>query len=263
MRWGKDLPPRGWIMAIKILSQSMMVVSDIEVQVVRKTIKHLHLGVYPPQGHVRVAVPKHVSDEYVRLVIVSKLSWIKQKQQAFHDQPRQSERLYVSGECHYFFGQGYRLELIERAGKAEVERLTSGRLRMYIKPGASVASKEKLLNGWYREELKKAIPELLAKWQPIIGKEAEFWGIKQMKTRWGSCNTQRHRIWLNLELAKKPPECLEYVVVHELVHLLERSHNHRFKAFMDQFLPRWKSCKAILNNAPLGHYDTSQDQPTL
>ncbi|MDQ6962831.1 MAG: SprT family zinc-dependent metalloprotease [Mariprofundaceae bacterium] len=237
------------------MQETMITVSGIEIKILRKKIKNMHLGVYPPNGHVRVSVPKHVSDDHVRLAIVSKLSWIKKKQQVFKDQPRQSERTYVSGECHYFLGQRYRLELIERAGKAEVTRLKSGKLKMFVKASASIASKEKLLNAWYRAELKYLIPILLDKWQPIIGKYADEWGIKKMKTKWGSCNIDQRRIWLNLELVKKPPECLEYVVVHELVHLHERYHNAHFKALMTQFVPNWKSRQKTLNQSTLAHED--------
>jgi len=231
----------------------MMMVGGIDVQVVRKAIKNLHLGVYPPNGHVRVAVPEHVSDENVRLAIVSKLSWIKKQQQIFKGQSRQSERVYISGECHYFLGKRYRLELIEQVGISRVERFKSGKLKMFVKPGTSIESKEKLLNAWYREELKRVIPDLFRKWEPIIGVQADDWGIKKMKTRWGSCNIEKHRIWLNLELAKKPPECLEYILVHEMVHLLERQHNEQFKAHMNRFLPQWRYCRDMLNNSPLGH----------
>jgi len=238
---------------IDVLGQFKMTVSGIEVQVLRKAIKNLHLGVYPPHGHVRVAVPEHISDENVRLAVVSKLSWIKKQQRVFQDQPRQTERAFISGECHYFFGKRYRLELIERVGKPEVKFLKSGKLKMFVKAAASIDSKEKLLNAWYREELKQMIPLLLAKWQPLVGKNAKDWGIKKMKTKWGSCNIEQHRIWLNLELAKKPPECLEYILVHELVHLHERHHNERFKALLEQLLPNWRTSQKTLNTSPLAH----------
>jgi predicted metal-dependent hydrolase len=149
-------------------SKSVITVSGIDVQVVRKGIKNLHLAVYPPDGHVRVAVPEHVTDDNVRLAVISKLGWIKRQQQDFKDQPRQSERLYISGECHYFFGKRCRLELIERDGKPEIKLLKSGKLKLFVRPDASVESKEKLLNAWYRAEIKKVIPELLCKWQPIV-----------------------------------------------------------------------------------------------
>ncbi len=231
----------------------MITVNGIDVQVVRKDIKNFHLAVYPPDGRVRVAVPRYVTDDNVRLAIVAKLRWIKKQQKDFQYQPRQSNRKYVSGECYYFLGKRYRLELIERAGKHEIQRLKSGKLKMFVNLGTTVANKEKLLHAWYREELKKIIPATLEKWQPIIGKTVDDWGIKKMKTRWGSCNISARRIWLNLELAKKPPECLEYVLVHELVHLHERNHNDRFKTLLEKFLPNWEASRLMLNKAPLTH----------
>lgn len=233
----------------------MITVSGVDVQVVRKDIKNLHLAVYPPDGRVRVAVPAHVSDENVRLAVVSKLSWIKRQQRDFKNQPRQSERAYISGECHYFFGKRCRLEVIEREAKPEIRLLKSGRLKMFVRPGTSIESKAKLLNAWYRWELKKMVPELLEKWQPVVGKEVAEWGIKKMKTKWGSCNIEQRRIWLNLELAKKPPECLEYILVHELVHLYERNHNERFQKLLEGFLPDWRTRVKVLNSSPLAHED--------
>jgi predicted metal-dependent hydrolase len=231
----------------------MITVNGIEVQVVRKDIKNLHLAVYPPDGHVRAAVPKHVTDDNIRLAVISKLSWIKKQQQDFKGQPRQSERQYISGECHYVFGKRYRLELIEREGKPVINQLMSGKLKLFVRPGSSVEVKERALNAWYREELKKVVPELLEKWQPIVGEKAGGWGIKKMKTKWGSCNVEQRRIWLNLELAKKPTECLEYILVHELVHLLERTHNQQFKAYIDEFMPDWRTRRATLNRTPLAN----------
>ena len=232
-----------------------LTVSGIDVRVVRKSIKNLHLGVYPPDGQVRVAVPEHVTDDNVRLAVVSKLSWIKRQQKDFHDQPRQSEREYISGECHYFLGKRYRLEVIERHGKPEIRLLKSGKIKLFVRPNASVETKQKLLSEWYRTQLKTLIPKLLDVWQPAIGKQADAWGVKQMKTKWGSCNTDRAHIWLNLELAKKPPECLEYILVHELIHLHERHHNERFRALMEKFMPNWRQRKKLLNNLPLAHED--------
>jgi predicted metal-dependent hydrolase len=236
-------------------SDNTITVSGIAVQVVRKGIKNLHLAVYPPNGHVRVAVPEHVTDDNVRLAIVSKLSWIKKQQQVFHDQPRQSERQYVSGECHYFLGKAYRLELIEQVGKPEVKRLKSGRLQLCVRLGSSVAQKDKLLHEWYREQLNELISELLQKWQPIVGKQVSDWGVRKMKTKWGSCNTEQGRIWLNLDLAKKPRECVEYILVHELTHLHERHHNERFKQRLESYLPNWRSRQKLLNESPLSHED--------
>ena len=231
--------------------KSVISVNGVDVQVVRKDIKNLHLAVYPPDGHVRVAVPPHISDDNVRLAIVSKFSWIKRQQEDFLNQPRQSERQYVSGECHFYQGKRYRLELIERDQKSTVKLLKSGKLKMYVRPDASIEKKEKLLTEWYREQLKLLIPELLKKWQPVVGKNANDWGVKKMKTKWGSCNIEQRRVWLNLELAKKPIECLEYILVHELVHLYERNHNQRFKDILEKALPKWRARKKLLNSSPL------------
>jgi len=233
--------------------KKMLTVNGIDVQIVRKDIKNLHLAVYPPDGHVRVAVPKHVTDDNVRLAVVSKLSWIKKQQQDFKDQPRQSVRQYISGECHYYFGKRCRLELIERIGKHEIGLKKSGKLQMFVRPGTSVPNKEKLLNEWSRAELKSRVPELVEKWQPIMGEKIAGWGVRKMKTKWGSCNIGKRHVWLNLELAKKPPECLEYILVHEMVHLLERNHNENFKKLMDKYLPNWRSLRDELNRAPLKH----------
>jgi len=235
------------------LENKTLTVSGIKVQIVRKDIKNLHLAVYPPNGKVRVAVPKNITDDNVRLAVVSKLSWIKKQQKDFKHQPRQTERKYVSGECHYFFGKRYRLELVERTGKHEIVLFKSGKLKMFVKSKTSLESKEKLLNEWYRDELKKQIPDLLNKWQPIIGRKAASWSIRKMKTKWGGCNIENKHIVLNLELAKKPAICLEYILVHELVHLLERKHNARFKMFMDAFMPNWSLHRNVLNKSPLAN----------
>ncbi|NOR71519.1 MAG: DUF45 domain-containing protein [Methylomarinum sp.] len=234
-------------------AKNWLTVSGIDVQVVRKAIKNLHLAVYPPNGHVRVAVPEHVTDDNVRLAVVCKLSWIKRQQQDFKNQPRQSERQYISGECHFFFGRRYRFELIECMGKSKISVLQGGKLKMFVKPGASIASKEQLLTAWYRAELKRCVSGLLDKWQPIVGEQVADWGVRKMKTKWGSCNIKAARIWLNLELAKKPIECIEYILVHEMVHLLERNHNEVFKNHMDRVLPQWRSYRALLNKSPLKH----------
>lgn len=234
-------------------SKPCLTVRGITVQVVRKNIKHLHLAVYPPDGQVRVAVPAHITDDNVRLAVISRLSWIKRQQQDFVAQPRQSERQYVTGECHYYSGQRLRLVLRECHGKHAVVLKKSGQLQMTVQPNTTVENKAKLLNAWYRAALNQQIPALIAHWQPRVGETVNAFGIKKMKTRWGSCNRESGKIWLNLELAKKPVECLEYIVVHEMVHLLERHHNDQFKAHMDRLLPKWRGVRDTLNGAPLRH----------
>lgn len=226
-------------------------VSELEVEVVRKNIKNLHLGVYPPHGHVRVATPLRVDDEAVRLFTIARLPWIRRQQLAFRQQERQSPREYVSGESHYFQGRRYRLRVVESQGKAKVGKKTATRLTLFIPPASSAAAREALLSGWYREQLKAQIPPLVEKWSALIGVEAPEWRVKRMKTKWGSCNIQARRIWLNLELVKKPLHCLEYVVVHEMMHLLERHHNKRFQGLLDQHLPNWRVLRDELNILPL------------
>lgn len=233
-------------------------VGGIRVEVVRKDIKNLHLGVYPPKGRVRVAAPLVLSDEAVRLAVIEKLAWVKKHKARFRDQPRQSQREMINGESHYFLGQRYRLRLHERPGPSQVSLRGIATLDMSIRQGTSSAQRESVLHNWYRQQLKLLLPPLLEKWQAIIGVQASSWGIKKMRTKWGSCSIKVRRIWLNLELAKRPEQCLEYVLVHELVHLLERHHNERFIALMDQFMPQWRQFRDMLNEVPLGHEDWSQ-----
>lgn len=228
-------------------------VSGIAVEVVRKDIKNLHLGVYPPNGRVRVAAPLVVSDEAVRLAVIDKLAWIRRQKTKFAQQPRQSEREMVNGESHYFMGRRYRLRVHEEDAPARVALRGIASLDLFVRPGSSTEQREAALLRWHREQLKALIPPLLEKWQPALSVQVAAWGIKKMKTKWGSCNVDARRVWFNLELAKKPPQCLEYIVVHELVHLLERHHNERFTALMDGFLPTWRSARDELHRAPLGH----------
>ena len=226
-------------------------VSGLSVEVVRKNIKNLHLGVYPPLGRVRVAAPLAVSDDAVRLAVVGKLGWIKRQRAKFQAQPRQSQRRMVSGESHYFMGQRYRLRVVEGSTPMRVALRGKASLDLFVRPATSMERREELLQAFYRAELKKLIPTLLDKWQPILGVEANAWGIKKMKTKWGTCNIAARRLWLNLELAKKPIQCLEYILVHELLHLIERHHNDRFRSLMDQYLPQWQAHRDELNSSLL------------
>ena len=228
-------------------------VSGMVVQIVRKDIKNLHLGVYPPNGRVRVAAPLAVSDAAVRLAVIGKLGWIRKQQAKFVAQPRQSEREMVSGESHYFLGRRYRLRVIEHHGAAKVNLRGNSSIDLYTRKGSRGDEREQVLQRWYRAQLKALIPPLLHKWQLVLGVRVAGWGVKKMKTKWGSCNSNDRRIWLNLELAKKPVQCLEYIVFHEIVHLLERRHNDRFHALIDQFMPKWRLYREELNRTPLGH----------
>ena len=222
-------------------------VANINVDVVRKDIKNLHLGVYPPDGRVRVAAPLRISDEAVRLLVISKLAWIKKRQSSFRRQERESEREYVSGESHYYQGRRYLLNVIYQKGKSRVQIRNKTYIDMYVNLGTDQAGRQKVLNKWYRTCLKEQVSALLTKWEGIIGVEATDWRIRKMRTKWGSCSRDTGRIWLNLELAKKPSHCLEFIIVHELTHLLERNHNGHFEALMDCFMPQWRAYKQELN----------------
>jgi predicted metal-dependent hydrolase len=223
------------------------------VEVARKDIKNLHLAVYPPNGRVRVAVPLRLNDEAVRLAVISRLGWIRRQQAGFEQQDRQSKREMVSGESHYVQGRRYRLDVIECVGKTSVRVRNNNTLEMRVRPGTNGHHREAALQRWYRQLLRGQIPDLITKWEPVIGVHVADWGIKKMKTRWGTCNIATHRIWLNLELAKKPPSCLEYILVHEMVHLLERRHDNRFREYLDRLMPQWRLHREELNRAPLGH----------
>jgi hypothetical protein len=228
-------------------------VGGVRVEVVRKPIKNLHLGVYPPHGRVRVAAPLAVSDEAIRLAVIRRMGWIKQRQAKFDQQPRQSQRSYVSGETHYFLGQPYRLTVIEGAAAGRVAIRNSRNLDLHVRPGSDQTARERVLLRWYRKELRGRAAPLIAKWAAAMEVSDFAWGIKRMKTKWGTCSIGARRIWLNLELIKKPPQCLEYIIAHELTHFFERCHSDRFIARLDQILPRWRMIRDELNREPLAH----------
>lgn len=229
-----------------------LIISNIEIEVQKKKIRNLHLSVMPPQGRVRISAPQNMNEDAIRMFAISKISWIRKQQEKFKNQPRQSEREYVSGESVYLWGKRYRLEVIYSNVRNDLQ-IKGERLILQVREASTTAQRENILNAWYREHIKKEIPSLLEKWQKIIGVAASDWGIKNMKTRWGTCNVKDKRIWLNLQLAKKHPQCLEYVVVHELVHLLEKNHTKAFIAHMDSFLPDWRTTKEELNGLILDY----------
>lgn len=228
-------------------------VRGIPVEVVRKDIKNLHLGVYPPNGRVRVAVPLRLDDEAVRLAVISRLGWIRRQQDNFEQQDRQSEREMITGESHYYLGRRYRLDVIEHDGPAAVTLRNNRTLELRVRPETDRYKREAVLHRWYREGLREQIPSLIAKWEPEIGVTVAEWRIRKMKTRWGTCNIEARRIWLNLELAKKPASCLEFILVHEMVHFLERHHTDRFRELMESLMPQWRLHREELNRSPLAH----------
>lgn len=225
---------------------------DIAVDVVLKDIKNIHLSVYPPTGRVRISAPLRTRLETIRVFAISKLAWIKQQQRKLLRQERETLREYLDRESHYVWGKRYLLKIIERDEAPSVE-LRQRWLVLRVRPGTDAKKKRAILEEWYREQLKRAVPLLIARWEPMIGVKVKRFFVQRMRTKWGSCAFAAGSIRLNTDLAKKPPECLEYIVVHEMVHLIERHHNDRFGGLMDGSLPNWKGLRQALNSAPLAH----------
>lgn len=229
-------------------------ICNLEIQTVKKDIKNIHLGVYPPSGRIRVAAPLKTSDEAIRLFVISKMPWIKKQKLKFTGQERQSRREFVSGESHYFLGNRYRLNVIIVNSIPKVEIRRKRFIDLYVKPDTNRQRREKILENFYRHELKKNIPPLITKWGKKTQVNVKEFRIRKMKTKWGTSNPSQGRIWLNLELAKKPIHCLEYVLVHEMVHLIEKKHTDRFVKLMERFLPQWENYKHELNKSVLGYF---------
>lgn len=225
---------------------------DIAVDVVLKDIKNVHLSVYPPLGRVRIAAPRRMSLETIRGFAIEKLPWIKRQQQKFRAQDRETPREYCNRESHSVWGKRYLLKVIYEDAVPTVI-LTPRQMILRLRPGAHDYTQEAVVAQWYREQIKAAVPDLLAYWEPKIGVQVARVFVQKMKTQWGSCNPLHYSMRLNTDLAKKPPQCLEYIVVHELMHLRERHHNDRFMALMDEHLPQWRQCRQLLNRTPLGH----------
>ena len=234
---------------IKVLD----ITSQLSIDVVRKDIKNMHLAVYPPTGRVRIAVPLSVNDEAVRLFAISKIAWIRKHQRNFVTQDRQPPRQYKERESHYFLGKRFLLRIIEHDSPPKVELKTKTYIDLYVRPNSTKEQFETTINEWYRAELKKIIQPIIDKWSSQIGITVSDWQVKQMKTKWGTCNIEKKRIWINLELAKKPLYCLEYIIVHEMIHFLERHHNDRFLSLMEKYMPQWKFFKEELNRLPVSH----------
>ncbi|PZS17613.1 MAG: metal-dependent hydrolase [Pseudonocardiales bacterium] len=232
-------------------ASAYLTVRGIGIDVVYKDIKNLHIGVYPPLGRVRVAAPTRLDDDQVRLAVVQRLPWIKRQREQLRAAPRQTEREMITGESHYVWGMRRRLKVVERPGRAHLE-LEGERLVLYVPTGAVSDKRRELLDGWYREQLRHALPDLIATWEHRLDVSVPKWTIRRMKTKWGSCNRESRHLWFNVELAKKHPDCLEYIVVHEMTHYFERNHSERFTKQMDAHMPDWRIRRDLLNGAPLG-----------
>jgi hypothetical protein len=226
----------------------------ISVDVVFKDIKNVHLSVYPPTGRVRISAPVRMRLDTIRVFAISKIDWIRKQQKKLREQERETLREYMEQESHYVWGKRYLLSVIESDHAPSVV-LKHSRMILTVRTGASAATKEAIVAQWYREQIKAVAFELIEKWAPRLGVSVSRVFVQQMKTKWGSCNPRARTIRLNTELAKKQKECLEYIVVHEMVHLLEPTHNARFVALMDQFMSRWTFYRQKLNRLPVSHTD--------
>lgn len=224
----------------------------IAVDVVFKDIKNLHLSVYPPNGRVRISAPTRMNLDTIRVFAISKLSWIKQQRKKLQQQDREAPREYLDRESHYVWGKRYLLQLSEGDGAPAIE-LRGSRMLLQVRSGTDEQRRRDLLEAWYREQIREAVPDLIAKWEPHMGAKVARFFVQRMKTKWGSCNPGTRCIRLNTDLAKKPRECLEYIVVHEMAHLLVRKHDDRFGAVMDRCLPNWRLLRQMLNSTPLAH----------
>jgi predicted metal-dependent hydrolase len=214
----------------------------------------VHLSVYPPDGRVKIAAPYRMDLDTIRIFAISKLAWIRKMQVKILSQDRETPREYRNRESHYFLGKRYLLKVKEKEARPTVT-LKYDKIQLQVRPETDAVQKQTILQEWYRAELKKLLPNMIARWEKKMDLQVAEFGIRRMKTKWGTCNPGAKRIWINLELAKKPLGCLEYIVVHEMVHLLERSHNQRFVAYMDSFLPQWRELKEELNRLPVAHVD--------
>lgn len=224
--------------------------ADLMIEVDRKPIKHLHLGVYPPDGRVRVAAPERMTMDAVRLFAISKLPWIKRQRQKLLAQARDAPREYLERESHYVWGRRYLLNIVEADGRPSIE-LKHRKLQLRVRVEVEQERYAEILDEWYRASLRTAVEPLLHKWEPLLQVKVKRLFVQRMRTKWGSCNSEAKHVRLNTELAKKPPECLEYILVHELVHLRFRTHGPRFVAIMDAVLPQWRDLREMLNQLPL------------
>ena len=231
---------------------SQIQLGDMSVDVVRKDIKNVHLSVHPPTGRVTIAAPAHMSLDTIRVFAITKLAWIRQQQTKLQQQEREAPREFLDRESHYLWGKRYLLKVSEIDQPPTIE-LKHSKMLLRVRPGTHQAKCQAIVEEWYRQQLKQAAPPLIEKWEARIGVKSVRFYVQRMKTKWGSCNHHARTIRLNTDLAKKPPECLEYLIVHELVHLLEPTHNVRFVALMDQYMPKWQSSRQTLNRLPVRH----------
>ncbi|MFC5430767.1 M48 family metallopeptidase [Paraburkholderia denitrificans] len=235
-------------------SSSRIDLGEMSIDVVRKDIKHVHLSVYPPDGRVRISAPRHMASDLIRVYAITRLDWIRRQQRKLLAQERETPREYLDRESHYVWGKRYLLRIVE-ADAAPAVNLKHSTLELRVRPGSDAGRRREVLDAWYREQLRNALPPLLEKWESLLGVRARRLLVQHMKTQWGSCNPSSGNIRLNTDLARKPPECIEYILVHELLHLIEPTHNARFQSLMDRFMPQWRQIRDEVNRLPVRHED--------
>ena len=230
-----------------------LVISGIPIEVTKKSIKNMHLYVKPPNGRVMVCAPLNMKDETIERFVRTKVSWIKKQRAKFKNQARQTKREHVSGETLYIWGKQFFLQT-EYGNKNSI-KLSGEKATLTVRKNSTAEQRENYIREWYRKSLKTEIIRLLPKWEKITGLKCSGWQTKYMTTRWGTCNAKTLKIWLNLQLAKKTPECLEYVILHELIHLIEKTHSDRFISLMDKYMPMWRDIKTNLNTQTLDYME--------
>ena len=231
----------------------MLNISGISIDVSKKDIKNMHLYVKPPNGNVTVSSPLSMSDEAIERFVRTKISWIKKQVSKFDNQLRQSEREYVSGETLYVWGKQYYVQT--EYGHRNSLVLSGEKAVLTVRKESTAEQRENFVREWYRDLLKAEVERLLPKWEKITDMKAACWQTKYMTTRWGTCNTKTGKIWVNVQLAKKSSDCLAYIILHELVHLVERKHNERFVSLMDKYMPMWREIKTTLNGQSLDYME--------
>lgn len=245
-----------------------IIIDGLPIEVIRKNnLKNLYIRVHPPDGNVTVSTPTELSNEDIKLFVLRKLPEITKVRDRMLSQERQSKREYVSGESHYLWGKPYRLQVIYEGTQYKIVKSPT-KVIMTVPEGTNAASREKLFTEWYRQELRRVMESVVLRCEKKTGIHADEFRIKNMRTRWGTCNIEKRRIWINLQLAKKPMECLEYVIIHELVHLMEKNHTHRFHALVKEYCPTWREAKKLLATMPLdymekGAADTNDEQTDI
>lgn len=222
-------------------------IDDIEIFVEKKKIKNMYIKIMPSDGQVKITAPLAAKDQEIKELAFSKINWIKKHKKRIANKRDAQKYKYISGEIHHFLGVDFELEVVFSSRGNNIS-IKEDKIILVTREGSTPEQREAIFNNWYKEQIKKKIPILLEKWAPVVGKSPNECGVRQMKSRWGTCYINEKRIWLNLDLAKKPYECLEYVMVHELVHLHVRHHNQEFKNYMNQFYPKWKEVKKLLES---------------